>query len=329
LRIVFDRAGYSPDFFAAMWEKRVACLSYHKHPGDDWHEDEFAEQEVTLVSGEQVGMQLAERGTFLGKKIWVREIRKLGSHGHQTPIITTDYQTGMRALAPHMFARWCQENFFRYMREQFNLDRVITYKLQGMDGTVSVVNPQYRELDGQVRKKAAVLSRRLAEFGALSLPGDFTAEQVEKYEKKKGALQEEITSLREVVTKLKATRKAVPHHISIEELPPEQRFSRLDSKSKHFVDTIKMVAYRAETAMAHILREKMPHVDEARRLLQSIFQTEVDLLPNEAQGTLTVRLHHQANHAIDESIKHLCEELTSTNTTFPGSSLRLVYELGP
>jgi hypothetical protein len=328
LCIVFDRAGYSPEFFAEMWAQRVACLSYHKYPGGDWPEDEFVEQTVTLVSGERVQMHLAERGVFLGKKLWVRELRKLGSNGHQTSIVATDYKTEIRSLAPKMFARWCQENFFRYMRQQFNLDRVITYKLQAMDETTRLVNPQYRELDGQVRKKLALLSRRLAVFGALSLPGDFSAEQMEQYERKKGALQEEITGLQNAVAKLKAERKATKHHITMAELPPERRFCRLDSQSKHFVDTIKMIAYRAETAMAHILREKMTRIDDARRLLQSLYKTEVDLLPNETQSTLTVRVHHQANYAADEAIKHLCEELTSTNTTFPGSNLRLIYELG-
>lgn len=34
-------------------------------------------------------MQLAERGTFLGGQVWVREIRKLTDTGHQTAILST------------------------------------------------------------------------------------------------------------------------------------------------------------------------------------------------------------------------------------------------
>jgi hypothetical protein len=33
-------------------------------------------------------------------------------------------------------------------------------------------------------------------------------------------------------------------------LPEEDRFSRLRTERKHFVDTIKMIAYRAESSMA-------------------------------------------------------------------------------
>ena len=75
--LIFDREGYSPDFFSRMWKKRIACLTYHKYPGEDWQKSEFREYEVKLISGHEVTMLLAERGTFLGGRIWVREIRKV------------------------------------------------------------------------------------------------------------------------------------------------------------------------------------------------------------------------------------------------------------
>jgi hypothetical protein len=34
--LVFDREGYSPAFFARMKRQRVACLTYHKYPGEAW-----------------------------------------------------------------------------------------------------------------------------------------------------------------------------------------------------------------------------------------------------------------------------------------------------
>ena len=74
---------HSPEaFIARMKEKRIACLTYHKHPGEDWPKEELLPTEATLPSGETVTMQLAERGTFLGGEVWVREIRKLTGSGH-------------------------------------------------------------------------------------------------------------------------------------------------------------------------------------------------------------------------------------------------------
>jgi len=37
LVILFDREGYSPEFFKEMWQThRIACITYHSIPSDDW-----------------------------------------------------------------------------------------------------------------------------------------------------------------------------------------------------------------------------------------------------------------------------------------------------
>ena len=61
---------------------------------------------------------------------------------------------------------------------------------------------------------------------------------------------------------------------------------------------------------------------------KSDYQTEADLLPDEHNSTLTVRLHHLANHSSDKALQHLCDELNETNTIFPGTALRLIYKVG-
>jgi len=129
------------------------------------------------------------------------------------------------------------------------------------------------------------------------------------------------------VNELKTQRKAVKHHITIAELPEAERFKQLSTQSKHLIDTIKMVAYRAETAMAQMAREKMHREDDARSLLRALYSTDADLLPDANAGTLTVRVHHQANRCADEVIRHFCNELNQTETIYPGTDLRLVYEL--
>jgi hypothetical protein len=75
----------------------------------------------------------------------------------------------------------------------------------------------------------------------------------------------------------------------------EARFDRLSTQSKHFIDIIKMIAYRAETAMAQILRQNMTRHDDARSLLRAIYSTEVDIVPDPQANTLTIRLRPLAN----------------------------------
>jgi transposase-like protein len=61
-----------------------------------------------------------------------------------------------------MFARWSQENFFRYMRQSYSLDGLIDYGPDDIRDTTEVVNPAYRTPDGQVRKTIGVLNRKAA-----------------------------------------------------------------------------------------------------------------------------------------------------------------------
>jgi hypothetical protein len=325
--VVFDREGYSPAFLAAMKKKRIACLTYHKHAGEDWPKQEFSRTPVRLASGEETMMQLAERGTRLSNRLWVREIRKLNPSGRQTAILSTDYQAPAGLLAPAMFARWSQENFFRYMRQSYNLDSLVDYRTAPIPETTRVVNPAYRALDGKVRKAVASLSRARAAFGAMNLEGEIEAKKVEAFARRKAELQENIEHLKMEAEALKALRKATKPHVSYDELPKEARFDRLSTQSKHLIDTIKMVAYRAETAMARILRQQMTRHDDARSLLRAIYQTEVDMVPDLEAKTLTIRLHPLANNSSDQAVRHLCEELNRTETVFPGTELRLIYEL--
>jgi len=326
--LVFDREGYSPELFHYLWQKRIAVLTYHKFPKADWQEEEFHSYRVSLEGGETVTMKLAEHGTQLSNHFWVREIRKLSDGGHQTSILTTNFQTRLATLAAALFARWCQENFFRYMREHYGLDRLLEYGTEPIPDAIEVVNPQWRKLDSQIRSKAGQRSRLAAQFGSLALSPEPSPAQLQTFQQRKGELQEEITHLDVEIEKLKQERKNTAHHIPVKSLPEEDRFTRLRTERKHFVDTIKMIAYRAESSLASLLREHLARTDDARALLRHIFDTETDLIPDLTANTLTVRLHHLTQTAHDQAIEQLLAELNATQTVFPGTHLTLTFKIG-
>ena len=126
---------------------------------------------------------------------------------------------------------------------------------------------------------------------------------------------------------IRVCRKLTPKHVMLADLPEEDQFRKLGTKSKYFIDTIKLVAYRAETAMVNIIRQTLCHSDEARSLTRSLYATEADILPDHEGGKLTVRRHQPANRCSAVTIEKLCRELNETRTEFPGTDLRLVYEL--
>lgn len=326
--VVFDREGYSPELFDQMWQKRVAILTYHKFPQPDWRREEFTAHSVQLAGGETVTLQLAERGAQLSNKLWVREIRKLTDSGHQTSILTTNFQAPMTTLAVSLFARWSQENFFRYMREHYGLDHLIEYGTEPVPDAIQVVNPQWRKLDSQIRSQTARRYRLAAQFGALALSVDPTESELQGFQQRQGQLREEIQVLDVEIDNLKQRRKDTSHHIPVQSLPEEDRFTRLRTERKHFIDTIKMIAYRAESSLASLLREHLARSDDARALLRQIFETEADLTPDLVANTLTVRLHHLTQAAHDQAIEQLLAELNATRTIFPGTCLTLVFKLG-
>lgn len=326
--VVFDREGYSPDLFRHLWQKRIAVLTYHKFPKEQWSAEEFATQTVTLAGGETLSLKLAERGTQLSNRLWVREIRKLNESGHQTSVLTTNFQAPMATLAVSLFARWSQENFFRYMREHYGLDRLVEYGTESIPDAIQVVNPEWRKCDAQIRSKAGQRHRQAAHFGALALTEDPSESELNAFQQRKGQLREQIELLDAEIAALKEKRKNTPHHIPVKSLPEQDRFTRLRTERKHFLDTIKMIAYRAESSMASLLREHLARPDDARALLRQIFNHEADLLPDLAAKTLTLRLHHLTHAAHDHAIEQLLSTLNATQTTFPGTSLTLVFKLG-
>ncbi len=325
--LVFDREGYSPAFFKEMWKQRIACVSYHKHPKGQWPEEQFQERIVILPHAGQVSMKLCERGTLLGADLWVREIRKLTDTGHQTSVITTDYQSSDLQTAAHMFSRWSQENFFRYMIEHFDLDGLAGYCGEAADETKKVVDPKWRTLDGQVRTLVAKLARKLAKLGADIVTEVAGQPMTAAYELRQGKLKEEIDLMQKDVQQLKDQRKQTPKHIELGKLPEEQRFKILAPTRKQFTDTIRMIAYRAETAMAVIMREKLARSDDARSLLREIFTTSADLFPDTQAKTLTVQLHNLTNKLSDDATRHLMQELNASQTLYPGTNLRLFFKL--
>ena len=148
------------------------------------------------------------------------------------------------------------------------------------------------------------------------------------FQQRKGQLREQIELLDAEIVVLRENRKNTQHHIPVRSLPEQDRFTRLRTERKHFIDTIKMIAYRAESSMASFLREHLARSDDARALLRQVFHNEADLVPDLPANTLTVRLHHLTHAAHDRAIEPLLSTLNATQTTFPGTSLTLVYKLG-
>ena len=110
-------------------------------------------------------------------------------------------------------------------------------------------------------------------------------------------------------------------------MPEEHKFERLAPSRRRLTDTVKLLAYRAETALATIVAEKLSRTDEARPLIRDLLRSDADIQPNDEAGVLELRLHTLANPRSNRAVQHLLDHLNAAEFTYPGTKLRLVYSL--
>jgi len=322
--VIFDREGSTHSLFSKLWEKRIGALTYRKAVKDLWPESEFSEIEVPVPGGGATRMKLASRSTVLSAadvSIPVLEVRRLTQTGHQTAIITTARRLDSPLVAGRMFSRWCQENFFGYMMQHYDLDGLVQYGGEEIPGTVEVVNPAWRTLEKAVKDHSRQIRKIHAQLGAATLQneGDDIQARAEQLQ--------DIQRLEADTVELRLQRHNTPKKVTLASLPENERPRQLAPLGKMFTDTIKMIAYRAETALVGLLRPHLAKEEEARALVRELFVSAADLEPNELENTLTIRIHRMACPAHDKAMSALLAELTQSAFCHPETGARLIYEL--
>ncbi|MFW0859538.1 MAG: putative transposase [Dehalococcoidia bacterium] len=254
--VVFDREGWSPKLFAEIISQGFHVLTYRKGKQEPWPVECFSEAE-TEIDGQKVQYLLAERSVLVQKGFWMREIRRLCADGHQTSLLTSQQGLTEVELAYRMFSRWRQENFFRYMRHHFALDTLVNYEAEAADSQRLVPNPQKRAAKAKVMTVQQRLQKVESEYAHEQLEAsEATGKKRLRCEVEAQQLAAENRSLCQQRDDLKKEAAALPSHVPVKEGMEIEKIVRLSPEAKHLTDTIKMVAYRAETALTRLL---MPH----------------------------------------------------------------------
>jgi hypothetical protein len=322
--VVFDREGATHSLLSALWEKKVGAITYRKNVKDLWAENEFVKQEVPIPGGGNTSMKLATRLSTIATKdasLPVVEVRRLTDTGHQTAVITTAQHLGKPVIAGRMFARWCQENFFAYMMEHYEIDGLVQYGAESIPGTLMVVNPTWRNLDKAVRAALSSVRKFQAKLGA-EKKIDSGAEIQQKSEH-----LHDIQTAQIELERLRIERKKTPKKVQVDSLPENQRPTQLLPLNKQLSDTVKMIAYRTETALVAILRRYLAKEEEARALIRELFVSSADIEPDEANKTLTIRIHRMACPAHDKAIASLLHELSEMQFCHPETGAKMIFGL--
>jgi len=327
--IVFDRGGWSPKLFRTMIAQGFDLLTYRKGKSRRIDPRRFVRRRAKL-DGHWVRYDLHDQAArFLKGKLRLRQITRLCEGGeHQTQIITSRWDLRDVELAYRMFERWRQENYFKYMREEFLLDALVDYRIEPQDPTRTVPNPERRALDKQIRTARSELAGIERQFGAAAADNpEQHRPTMRGFKIAHGRLGQQLRTARERLRKLLDQRHRLPKRVEVRDLS-DRTLVKLATERKHLTDLIKMLAYQAESDLLNLLQSHYPRAEqEGRTLLHEIFATAGDIHVTEQE--LQITLAPLSSPHRTRAAQALCDLLDQTATAFPGTPLRLRFSVRP
>jgi transposase len=326
--VVFDRGGYSPKLFAKILAQGFDLLTYRKGKSRRIAKRCFVRRRAKL-DGRWISYDLDDCAVRLLKgKLRLRQVTRQSEDGHQTQVLTSRWDLRDIEVAYRMFERWRQENFFKYMREEFLLDALIDYQIEPDDPTRTVPNPERRKLDKDIRAARVELAKLEQCFGAAAADNpEGQRPTMRGFKIAHGKLGKQLRTARERLAKLIDRRRDLPRRVEVQDTS-QGAVIKLATERKHLSNIVKMVAYQAESELVTLLAPHYARADEeGRTLVHELFQAAADLDVTDSE--LRVTLHPLSSPHRTLAVKALCEQLDQTATTFPGSKLRLRFDVQP
>jgi transposase len=318
--VIFDRGGYDGKLFSWLREEKIDFITYQRGT-PKLAPDCFRRRECRF-EGRRVRMQLAEDSVKVGGSGPWRRIVIRTKDGKQTPILTSlGPELGAARIASLMFARWRQENFFRYMREHHGLDQLLGYAYAEADGTRLVANPQRKAVERELKGCRQELAALRAELGqaVLDEPRDASRSAHGLKIAQKGAVSK-VRVVEARIAKLIETRQALPQQVPVADIG-HREILRLEQKA--IIDRIKITAYNAEEWLLDRLLPYYPKPHEIRGLLRSFAELSGQIATTDHGVLVTLDAPDTPHHR--RALRGLCEELSQLEATFPGTDLPVTY----
>jgi hypothetical protein len=323
--IVFDRGGWSPKLFAQLLVRDFDVLTYRKGRIEKIPERLFRLHRAR-IDGREVEYRLHEKRVPLLKgNLRLRQVTRLCKDGHQTTILTSRLDLKAAEVAYRMFERWRQENFFKYMRDEFEIDALAEHAVEPDDPTRTVPNPARRDLDKQIKAARAEESKLAQKYGRAALDNPEARRPTARgFKIAHGKIGKALREATERVEALRQKRAALPERVPVAEVLGGKPVVKLAPQRQHLTTVLKMVAYQVESDLLALLGDEYARVqNEGRTLVQTAFQSAAALAP--AEGRLDVTLAPLSSRHRSRAIAAICAALNGEAPCFPGSDKVLRY----
>jgi len=349
LTVVFDRGGWSTKLFYRMIRAGFHVITYRRGHDPKIAPREFTKGKLT-ANGQEYEYELHDQPRVRVGKIdattadggknkkrqknrkkrkkrrgpkylWMRQVTRRRDGNHQTPVITSRMDLAAAQVLFLMFNRWRQENFFKYMREEFALDGLVEYGVEPLPEEADRPNPQIAKLDKKLHQARAELKAAERALGEQARNNqESTRRTMRGFKIANARLFRKVARLEKKIAQLKARKAALPKRVAATDLnmvKPERRL---------IANTIKMTAYQLESDLYRMLSEDYPRCqDDGRTLLHAAFQSGGKL--EVRAGELRVTLTPQSSPHRTRAVEALCRQLNELDATFPGTALRIVLSV--
>jgi DNA-binding CsgD family transcriptional regulator len=321
---IFDRGGWSAELFRTLRRSGYHFITYRKQRYRKFPRTAF-QHCVLEQDGKRFEYQLADRVIRLKHFGMARCVARLDAQtGHQIHIVTTRTDLGREEIARRMFRRWRQENFLKYMTQNYALDALVSYDLEPADPQREIANPAKTKVSSEIRVLRKTLSDLHSKLGLLTSRSKEPARAAVPNSMRK-TLSSQISKFERQILALKKKRSALPSRIKVGNLPPDSQF-RLETERKILTDTVKIIAYRVESALLGAIRPYYSRSEhEGRQLIQEIFQSSGDLKVH--RNTVTVTLEPLSSPHRTQVLIALCRHLTGHQCRYPGSNQQLTFQV--
>jgi hypothetical protein len=235
--------------------------------------------------------------------------------GRQTTIVTSLAETPALEVVRALFQRWRQENFFKYMEDEFAIDALIEYGAEDVSADETRPNPRRAKLARRRKATREEIQRLRAEFGARMASNDENRATPES-KLPQDELQARLGKAEARERKLKRRMKKLPKRV------PAKGVKTLKNERRRIADAIKICAYQIETELYARLSKYYPRAaDEGRTLLQEAFQACAQMRTTESELRITIAALSAPHRSA--ALAQLCAELNQIGACYPGTNLRL------
>jgi len=338
ITVVFDREGWSPKMFAQLDAMPgISFLSYRKSQANK------ALPRLTKgafktykgeIDGQEVEYKLASKGIYVtygkGKKrrrLRLRQITRLNDDGHQTHIVTNDWDSEVLTLAHRMFRRWGQENFFKYMKQEMEFDSLWTYLMEEDDGERKVDNPVRKKVVKKIKRLEKKREKLIAEYGNQALNNEESKRRTMRgFKIANGSLADMIRELDAELEPLRTKISSMPAKVAVKETLNGEKPMQAHRETRRLLHCFRIATFRAESALREMLR---PHYrrwkQDGRTIIQSMLHSTGDIEVDEHE--LRVILAPQSSPHRTRALAALCDNLNQLGVKFPGSDLLLRFSV--